>query len=106
MVTKRTMKCNCGGSFTEQETEFDGFRTEALICVKCGFTTLTKQQARKFARLKELHTIIDAERRIIRIGNSMGFTLPDTLRSFGVKIGKRIRTEAVSPNSFRVELLD
>ncbi len=47
----------------------------------------------------------EAEREIIRIGNSMGFTLPDGLKEFGVKVGKRIKTEALGEKSFKVEIV-
>ena len=76
-----------------------------MVCPKCNFTTLTKEQAEKYAKLKTLHQIIDAERKIIRIGNSMGFTLPDRLQEFGAKIGKKVKTEALTPDSFIVELI-
>ena len=63
-------------------TKFDNFETDAMVCPKCNFTTLTKEQAEKFVKLKQLHQIIDAKRKIIKIGNSMGLTFPDRLEEF------------------------
>jgi len=105
MAKERKIKCDCGEFLTAQKTKFDHFEVEAMVCPKCGFTTLTKEQAEKYARLKQLHQLIDAERRIIKIGNSMGITLPDRLQDFGIKVGKKIKTEALSQNSFKIELL-
>ena len=105
MAKERKIRCDCGAAMEARQTQFEGFETEAMICPNCGFTTLTKEQAVKYARLRQLHQIIDAERKIIRIGNSMGFTLPDSLKDFGVKVGKKIKTEALGTNSFKVELI-
>ena len=105
MAKERKIRCDCGTLLETRQTHFEGFETEALVCPKCDFTTLTKEQAMQYARLKQLHQIIDAERKVIRIGNSMGLTLPDSLRDFGVKVGKKVRTEALGANSFKVEIV-
>ena len=102
MVEKRKIKCDCGGILLEKKVEFGGFETEAMVCPGCEFTTLTKGQAENYVRLKKMHEIMDAERKIIQVGNSMGLTLPDRLQDFGVKVGKKIKTEALTPNSFKV----
>ena len=105
MAKERKIKCDCGRYLEEKTTTiFDNFQTEAMVCPKCGFTTLTKEQAQKYAKLKQLHQIVDAERKIIKIGNSMGLTLPDALQEFGAKVGKKIKTEALTSHSFKVEL--
>ena len=104
MANNRKIGCDCGGYMEEKIASFDNIKTEAMVCPRCNFITLTKEQAQKYVRLKQLHQIIDAERKIIKIGNSMGLTLPDQLREFGVKIGKKIKTEALTQNSFKVEM--
>ena len=105
MANERKIKCDCGEFLVEGKTRFDHFETSAMICPKCNFTTLTKEQAEKYAKLKHLHRIIDVERKIIKIGNSMGLTLPDRLQDFGAKIGKKVKIEALSQKSFKVELM-
>ncbi len=105
MAKERKIKCDCGSIIESKQAHFEGFDTEAMVCPKCGFTTLTKEQAQQYAKIKQLHQIIDAERKIIRIGNSMGFTLPDGLKEFGVKVGRKIKTRAIGENSFKVELV-
>ncbi len=104
MANKRKIKCDCGGYLENKIVDFDNVKTEAMVCSKCNFTTLTKEQAQEYVKLKQLHGIIDAERKIIKIGNSMGLTLPDRLQEFGVTVGKKIKTEALTPNSFKVEI--
>ena len=105
MAKERKIKCDCGHFLIIKNVKFDHFETEAMVCPKCHFTTLTKEQAEKYVKLKQLHQIIDAERKIIKIGNSMGLTLPDRLQDFGAKVGKKVKTEALGPNSFKVELI-
>src|SRR3989338_7106742 len=105
MAKERKIKCDCGGFLVKKKTKFDNFHTEAMVCPKCNFTTLTKEQAERYVKLSQLHQIIDAERKIIKIGNSMGFTLPDKLKDFGAKIGKKVKTKALSEKSFEVELV-
>ena len=105
MAKERKIKCDCGGFLVEKATKFNHFETKAMVCPNCGFTTLTKEQAEKYAKIKQLHQIVDAERKIIKIGNSMGLTLPDALQEFGMKVGKKIKTEALNQKSFKVELI-
>jgi len=105
MVTERKIRCDCGGLMEAKQAKFEDFETEAMVCPKCGFTTLTKEQAMRYARLRQMHQLVDAERKIIQIGNSMGMTLPDGLKSLGLKVGKKVRTEALAANSFKVEIM-
>ncbi|MEK6949418.1 MAG: hypothetical protein AABX34_04300 [Nanoarchaeota archaeon] len=104
MANERKIKCDCGDFLIAGKTKFDDIETEAMVCPKCNFTTLTKEQAKKYIKLKQLHQIIDAERKIIKIGNSMGLTFPDRLQEFGARIGKKVKTEALTSHSFKVEL--
>lgn len=104
MAKERKIKCDCGETLREEKVKFDSFETEAMKCPKCQFITLTREQAENYVKLKKLHEIIDAERKIIRVGNSIGFTLPDKLKEFGVKVGKKVKTEALTSKSFKVEI--
>ncbi|MBS3133096.1 hypothetical protein J4470_03120 [Candidatus Woesearchaeota archaeon] len=106
MATKRKIRCDCGAYLKPKLTDFEGFAAEAMICPKCGFTTLTKEQAERYVQSRQLHRIIDAERRVIRVGNSMGITLPEQLKSYGLRIGKKVRTTALDADSFKVELIN
>jgi len=105
MAKERKIKCDCGEFLIGKNVKFGNFETEAMACPNCNFITLTKEQAEKYAKLKQLHQIVDAERKIIKIGNSMGLTLPDRLQDFGAKIGKKVKIEALGPKSFKVELV-
>ena len=104
MAAERKLKCDCGGTLEEKEVTIEHVRTNALVCPKCGFTTLTKEQARVFQKKVELHNALDQEKKIIKVGNSMGITLPEKLRDFGLKVGGKVKLEAIDERSFKVEL--
>ena len=99
------IKCDCGHHLLEKETEIEHIPIVAMVCPHCGFTTLTKEQAKDFQKLVQLHQALDQERQVIKIGNSMGITLPDKLREFGVSVGKKVRLEAIDGHSFKVKVL-
>lgn len=99
MEQKRKVRCNCGAIFKEADFELGGIISKAMVCPKCKRATFTKDQALEYARLRDIHSMIDHERSIIRIGNSVGITLPEKL---GLKPGKKVRTEAIDSKSFKV----
>jgi len=104
MAKERKITCDCGRTLREEIISLGHIKTEALVCPSCRYTTLTTKQAQKYLRLKLLHDILDKERTIIKIGNSIGITLPDKLKEYGIRAGKKIRLEALSPTSFKIEL--
>ena len=91
------MKCNCGGKFSEENIVMEGLVTLALVCSSCGRLTFTKEQAISFAEKKENYAVID--RRVIRIGNSKGITLPENL---GLKVGKKVKLECLDKHNCRL----
>lgn len=99
---RKMLKCDCGTTLQEKETKIEHIMTKALVCPSCGFTTLTKEHAKEFRRRIHLHQVFDQERQIIKIGNSMGITLPEKLNEFGITVGKKVRIEAVDKQSFKV----
>lgn len=99
MGKKRKIICDCGNILEEKTADFEDIKTKAMVCPNCDYTTLTRSQAEDYIRLKELHDIIDSERNIIKVGNSMGLTLPEKMKTLGLKPGKKIKLEALSPNS-------
>ena len=91
MEKKGKMKCDCGGQFDVQLHDFDGLKSPAMVCGKCGEATLTKVQARRLMRLKELSMACRGKRKVVRIGNSIGITLPEEL----AKIGQHVQMQPV-----------
>ncbi|RJQ21177.1 hypothetical protein C4580_02955 [Candidatus Woesearchaeota archaeon] len=104
MAHERKIKCDCGRTLEEKEVIIERIQTPALVCPNCQFRTLTVEQAKTFQKRLEFHRAIDQQKQIIRIGNSMGITLPEKLKDFGLKIGHKVKLEAIDEKSFRVEL--
>jgi hypothetical protein len=96
--------CGCGGEFRVELSSFGEFDAPALVCAHCGHTTLTKEQAMEVMRLRQMHETIDSDRKLIRIGNSFGLTLPERLQDHGIKVGQKVRLRALTPHSFEVIL--
>ncbi len=101
MEKERKIRCDCGTYMVEKEIDNDGIVSPVTICPKCGYKTFTTEQAKKFIKLRDLHKLIDKERKIIKIGNSKGITLPEELK---IKVGQKVKTEALTSNSFKVIL--
>jgi len=105
MAKKRKIKCDCGAFLEERITLLDDIETEAMVCPHCRFVTLTKEQAQQFAKLKQVQQSANTERKIIKIGNSIGLILPEQLQGLGIKIGRKVKIEALTSHSFRVKLV-
>lgn len=101
MEKERKIRCDCGTFMVEKETDNEGIISPATLCPKCGYKTFTLEQAKEYVKLRKMHDVIDEERKIIKIGNSKGITLPKELR---LKVGQKVKTEALTSNSFKVIL--
>jgi ssDNA-binding Zn-finger/Zn-ribbon topoisomerase 1 len=53
MGNKREIKlvCNCGSIMIEGKAKFQHLETEAMVCPKCNYTTLTRGQAEKYVKI-------------------------------------------------------
>ena len=99
------IKCDCGKFLKKGIVQIKKKNVEAMVCPKCNFTTLTKDQAKEYYKKLKLHDDIDQERQIIKIGNSMGITLPDKLNNYGMKIGKKVKIEAIDETSLKIKII-
>ena len=105
---KRTFKCNCGGKIEESKTILEGFLVDSLVCSKCADITLTPGSAKELLRLREESEKINSERKVVRIGNSIGITLPPEAENIGFKEGTEVDVQligehqiAIKPKAFR-----
>ena len=94
---RKTMKfrCDCGGVFKERVTKIDGLQTDAMVCSKCGFVTLTKDQAKRLMKLRQMMDAL-GKRKVVRIGNTCGVTFPPIL----VHPGQPVEIRPISPNKY------
>ena len=99
MAKKRKIRCDCGTYFEERKHVFEGIDGKAMVCPKCGFHTFTREHAEEFVKALKMKEITKKNRKIIKIGNSKGITIP---KSFNIKIGQKAKIEILTSNSFKV----
>ena len=89
------MRCDCGGSFKVGTQEFDGLEIDALVCPKCGSVMLTKDQAKRLMKLRQMMDSL-GKRKVVRIGNTCGVTFPAIL----VHPGQEVDIRPLMPNKY------
>ena len=104
LAEKGSLKCDCGGTFIEQPYDFEGITSQALACDKCGHVTLNLQQAERLGKLKELQGLLAGERKLIKMGNSIGLTLPRRLTEYGFKVGSKVKIVPKGEGRFEVSV--
>ena len=77
----------CGGKIQETKTLVEGFLLDVLLCNKCGKLTLSPEAAKQLLRLRAEAEKIDSERKVVKIGNSIGVTLPSEAENIGFQQG-------------------
>ena len=85
MGNERKIKCDCGGYFKETATLVEDIMAKGMVCPRCGHRTFTLQQTKQIVELMEMRKMMQKKRRVIRIGNSKGITLPEGLK---IKVGE------------------
>ncbi|HLD56872.1 MAG TPA: AbrB/MazE/SpoVT family DNA-binding domain-containing protein [archaeon] len=83
-------KCSCGGTIERGKTFLEGFLLEANICDKCGDFGLPIESAKELLRLREEAEKINSIRKVVKIGNSIGITLPPEAEEMGFKEGTSV----------------
>ena len=106
MGTKRkTMKCECGGTFSEKVKEIQGVTCTVMVCGACDEIVFTLGQSKEFHKMKAIQDDLSKENKTIgRVGNSMGITLPIKLKELGFEIGKHFDIRLVDSNKLLIEL--
>ncbi len=97
------MRCDCGEYF-EERVVTEGFSFPITVCRGCGHRVFTVEQAKQYVRLERLHKSFRRKRKLIRIGNGLGFTLPKTLQEWGFKEGMSVSIERLGKNALKIEL--
>ena len=95
------MRCDCKGAFKEEVRNFEGLQSEACVCQKCGYVTLTMKQAGKLLKLKEIRDWFRRGRKTIKIGNAVGITLP---KEFVGKEGRPVEITPLDIHTLKIRL--
>ena len=104
MGLPRKLKCSCGGTYREQSVVFEGCTVEAMVCSRCSDETFTIEQSKKLFALAQMKKVLDKERKIIRIGDSIAITLPKAFEEQGWRVGKAVHLEYLTKKSLKIEV--
>lgn len=102
MAKERKMICECGGGMKPTNVKWFGVLIPGRKCTLCKEETISSTQSKNLERQVRLRQALQRSRKIVRVGNAMGITLPEELRTIGFKIGKRVKTELLDEQSFKV----
>ncbi len=92
---KRKLRYGCSGTLEPARTMVEGFLIDALLCNSCGELSLRPEAAKQLLRLRAEAERIDGERKIVRIGNSIGVTLPPKAERLGFRAGGRVDVHVI-----------
>lgn len=102
---KTKKKCiECSGLMELTLIEEKGIPCNAFKCKDCGHSVVTIEQMREYNHLKDLSQAIPEKRKIIKIGNSLGFTLPISLKKYGFNVGKEIEIKLLDAHNLSIKL--
>jgi len=102
--TWQKIKCGCGKDYFETVKEhYKGFPYELEKCPKCKHKVFTMDQAEEYQKILELVNSTKESRKIIKVGNSLGLTLPTEIKKFGVKQGQNATLKFINDHSLQIE---
>lgn len=99
----KTYTCTCGGKIKESKAVVEGFVIDALVCEKCAAVTLTPDIAKQLLRLRAQAEKIQSERRVVRIGNSIGVTLPPEAEAIGFTEGRVVEMQVTGNQQISIK---
>jgi len=100
---KNRLICRCGGGIERNKTLVEGFLLEANVCSKCGDIGLSLESAKELLRLREEAKSIDSTRKVLKIGNSIGITLPHDSEKIGFKEGGLVDIRLIGEHEIAVK---
>jgi len=99
--TGKIMRCNCGGIFNEVLHK-DTFSYPIMECSSCRHSVFSIEQAKQYVRLERLHEKLTKQRKVIRVGNALGVTLPKVVRELGIKEGMTVSFQSLGKKALKL----
>ena len=97
------MKCNCGGIIEKGKTFIEGFLLDANVCNKCGDIGLPLESAKELLKLRKEAEKINSVRKVVKIGNSIGVTLPPEAEEIGFKEGTSVDVHLIGEHEIVIK---
>jgi hypothetical protein len=65
---------------------------------------LDLQQLKEYNKLRDLRRTVPEKRKIVRIGNSLGITLPPALKHYGLEVGRDVEISVIDLRNLHIKL--
>lgn len=102
MEKNRKVICDCDTEMVEGKAEVEGHYLRAMICPKCSYKTFTLEQVKEGRKILDAHYELDKKKKISKVGNSLALLLPEGIKRLGMKLGTKVKIEAIDEKSFKV----
>jgi hypothetical protein len=103
---KKVKKCiECEGTMQLVSLEENGITFKGYKCNQCNHTIVTLEQMQNYEKAKGLKDALPVKRKIVKIGNSLGFTLPSILAKYGLTIGRELEIKVLDKSNIQITLL-
>ncbi|MBI4744546.1 MAG: hypothetical protein HY776_06990 [Actinobacteria bacterium] len=103
---KKIKKCiECEGDVEITPLVENGIHFEGYKCQKCGHTIVTLDQMQRYEKARDLKKALPTKRKIVKIGNSLGFTLPSNLSKYGLEIGRKLEIRVIDESNIQITFL-
>lgn len=101
----RCVRCSTPLDLTPFKDETFGFSYPGYRCLSCGNQALTMDQLDHYNALRDQARGLQLQRRKIqKIGNSLGLTLPAALHDL-IKPGMQVEIVIVDPQTFQIKVV-
>lgn len=90
----------CSGAMELATVLIGELPAEGYRCQECGHEVLTLAQMKEHERRRDLARAFAKPRKVVKVGNSVGLTLPKEL----FRVGQELTIEVLDGNSLRIEL--
>lgn len=100
----RCVRCSTPLDLTTLKDEAFGFSYAGYQCPSCGNQALSMDQLDAYNALRDQARGMLQRRKIQKIGNSLGLTLPASLHDF-IKPGMQVDVIVVDPRTFQIKVV-
>lgn len=101
--TVKLKRCiECSGAMSLATVLVGDINAQGYRCEVCGHEVLTLQQMKEHERRRDLVRAFAKPRKVVRVGNSVGLTLPKEL----FHVGQELVVQVLDGHSLRIELED
>ena len=99
-IVKAKRCIECSGAMSLASVQVGDLPAEGYRCQECGHEVLTLAQMKEHERRRDLARAFAKPRKVVKVGNSVGLTLPKEL----FRVGQELVVQVLDGHSLRIEL--